>query len=273
MQRYFVEPAQMAGDTVLLQGEDARHLVTVMRARTGDEFIVSDGRGRDCVAEIVTIDGGSVAGRIVSALEASAEMVWRVTVAQSLPKGDKLETVIQKGTEAGAAAFVPFVSRRTVVQYDARKEAKRIERWRKIAKEAAEQAHRSVVPHIAEVASWRELLARLPDYDLALLCYEEEGRRGAGLRPVLERLRQSLADPDPNPDREGRTDRADSPPRLLVIVGPEGGFDEDEARQAEAAGAVCVGLGRRILRTETAALVALAAIGYESGEMGVARHV
>lgn len=262
MQRYFVDPGQIDGDTAVLLGEDARHLATVMRAKPGDEFIACDGSGGDCLAEIVNIESGRVEGRIVRRLASEAEMAWRVTVAQSLPKGDKLETVIQKGTEAGAAAFLPFVSRRTVVQYDARKEAKRHERWRKIAKEAAEQAHRSVVPDIAEVASWKALLARLPDYDLVLLCYEEEGRRGAGLRPVLEQFGRSAA--------AGGGGEA---PRLLVIVGPEGGFDDDEARQAEAAGAVCVGLGRRILRTETAALMALAAIGYESGEMGEARHV
>lgn len=260
MQRYFIEPGQMVGDAVTLLGEDARHLATVMRAKPGDEFIACDGSGRDGLTEIVHIDNGRIEGRIVRMLEASAEMAWRVTVAQSLPKGDKLETVIQKGTEAGAAAFLPFVSKRTVVQYDARKETKRLERWRKIAKEAAEQAHRSAVPGIAQVASWKELLAGIGDFDLALLCYEEEGRKGTGLRSLLTSFGDSLKD------------RA-APPRLIVIVGPEGGFDEEEARQAEAAGAVCVGLGRRILRTETAALMALAAIGYESGEMGEARHV
>ncbi|CAI6017820.1 RsmE family RNA methyltransferase [Cohnella sp. JJ-181] len=261
MQRYFVEPGQMSGDAVVLLGEDARHLATVMRSKPGDEIIACDGSGRDCLAEIVNIENGRIEARVLRELASASEMAWRVTVAQSLPKGDKLETVIQKGTEAGAAAFLPFVSKRTVVQYDERKEAKRLERWRKIAKEAAEQAHRSVVPEVAQVAGWKALLGRMADFDLALLCYEEEGRRGAGLRPVLARFGSSLPE-----GREGA-------PRLLVIVGPEGGFDEDEARQAEAAGAVCVGLGRRILRTETAALMALAAIGYESGEMGEARHV
>ncbi|WP_217597117.1 16S rRNA (uracil(1498)-N(3))-methyltransferase [Cohnella sp. GbtcB17] len=263
MQRYFIDPGQIDGGAVVLLGEDARHLAAVMRARAGEKFIACDGSGRECLAEIVNIESGRVEGRIVSERASEAEMAWRVEVAQSLPKGDKLETVIQKGTEAGASAFLPFLSQRTVVQYDARKEAKRLERWRKIAKEAAEQAHRGIVPEVGEVASWKALLARFGGYDRVLLCYEEEGRSGAGLRPELETFARR--------PREG-ADPA-SRPSLLVVVGPEGGFDEAEARQAEAAGAVCVGLGRRILRTETAALVALAAIGYESGEMGEARHV
>ncbi|MFD2333831.1 RsmE family RNA methyltransferase [Cohnella sp. GCM10020058] len=263
MQRYFIDPGQIDGDAVVLLGEDARHLSAVMRAKTGEPFIACDGSGRECLAEIVNIEVGRVEGRVVRTGPSDSEMAWRVTVAQSLPKGDKLETVIQKGTECGAAAFLPFVSKRTVVQYDARKEAKRLDRWRKIAKEAAEQAHRGIVPEVEEVASWKGLLAGFGRFDRVLLCYEEEGRRGAGLKPELEAFARRLSEET----------ASSSQPRLLVVVGPEGGFDEEEARQAEAAGAVCVGLGRRILRTETAALVALAAIGYQSGEMGEARHV
>ncbi|MBO9600124.1 MAG: RNA methyltransferase, partial [Cohnella sp.] len=185
---------------------------------------------------------------------AESEMAWRVTVAQSLPKGDKLETVIQKGTEAGAAAFLPFLSQRTVVQYDDRKEAKRVDRWRRIAKEAAEQSHRGVVPEVMAVSSWKSLIGRFAEYDLVLLCYEEEGRAGNGLRRVLTEFAANRV--------EG------GEPRILIVVGPEGGFDEREAEAAAAAGALPIGLGKRILRTETAALYALACIGYASGELG-----
>ncbi|MCC3372781.1 16S rRNA (uracil(1498)-N(3))-methyltransferase [Cohnella sp. REN36] len=254
MQRYFVTPAGLTETEVVLEGDDARHLATVMRAKAGDPFVACDGEGTEYVAEAAEVSPGRVVGRIVQRRASASEMRWRVTVAQSLPKGDKLETVIQKGTEAGAYAFQPFLSRRTVVQYDDRKEAKRVERWRKIAKEAAEQAHRGRVPEVGAVASWKALLAGFAEYDAVWLCYEEEGRAGVGLKPVLRAFGSSLG--------EGET------PNLLLVVGPEGGFAPEEAEQAIAAGAACVGLGRRILRTETAALVALAAIGYESGEMG-----
>lgn len=255
MQRYFVAPEQMSEREVTVTGEDARHLGSVLRARPGDEFIACDGRGRDVRARITTVDRGAVLAEIVEELQGPAESAWRVTVAQSLPKGDKLETVIQKGTEAGAWAFQPFLSRRTVVQYDDRKEAKRLDRWRKIAKEAAEQSHRSLVPDVRPVCGWKDLIRSMNEYDLVLLCYEEEGRSGNGLRTVLSQER-------------GKLTAAGSRPSLLLVVGPEGGFAPEEAEEAAAAGAVWTGLGRRILRTETAALFALACIAYESGELG-----
>ncbi|MBW5444911.1 16S rRNA (uracil(1498)-N(3))-methyltransferase [Cohnella sp. CFH 77786] len=253
MQRYFVDPARMSETAVTLTGEDARHLGSVMRAKPGDTFIACDGRGRDALAQIRSIDRDAIVADIIRELPIAAEMAWRVTVAQSLPKGDKLETVIQKGTEAGAYAFQPFLSRRTVVQYDERKEAKRLDRWRKIAKEAAEQSHRSRVPDVRPVTAWGSLIRQFADYDLVLLCYEEEGRAGSGLRRTLSEFRGRLA--------------AESP-AVLLLVGPEGGFAPEEAEEAAAAGALPVGLGKRILRTETAALYALACIGYESGELG-----
>ncbi|MFC4305566.1 16S rRNA (uracil(1498)-N(3))-methyltransferase [Cohnella boryungensis] len=257
MQRYFVPEAQMDEHAVTLLGDDARHAAAVMRSRPGDRLIACNGLGRDVIAKIVSVDKDNVQAEIEEELTSTAEMGWRVAVAQSLPKGDKLETVIQKGTEAGAASFLPFLSRRTVVQYDERKEAKRIDRWRKIAKEASEQSHRSVVPVIHAVSSWKALLGAFAKYDLVLFCYEEEGRRGKGLR-------ETLAD-----FKSGRTPLAtDANPAILLIVGPEGGFTAEEAEAAIAAGAKTIGLGPRILRTETAALYALACLAYESGELG-----
>ncbi|THF72764.1 RsmE family RNA methyltransferase [Cohnella fermenti] len=256
MQRYFVSVEQMGDDRVFLEGDDARHLATVMRARIGEEFIACDGTGSEALAKVAAIEPGRVTASIIERRPSAAEMRWRVTVAQSLPKGDKLETVIQKGTEAGAAVFQPFLSKRTVVQYDERKEAKRLERWRKIAKEAAEQAHRGLVPDVRAVCSWKELVAGMGGYDLTLLCYEEEGRSGTGLRNALASFQES------------DVCAAGVAPRVLLVVGPEGGFDPAEVEQAVLAGAAAVGLGRRILRTETAALVALACLAYESGELG-----
>lgn len=257
LQRYFVKPEQMTLREVMLIGEDARHCVAVMRAKPGDRFIACNGQGRDVVAKIVTAEREAVQAEIVQEVTESAEMAWNVTVAQSLPKADKLETVIQKGTEAGAFAFQPFLSRRTVVRLDERKEQRRVERWRKIAKEAAEQSHRSMVPEIKEICDWQQLLAGFSAYNLVLLCHEDEGRAGTGLRRTLAAFRQSLA-----------TAASGAAPNILLIIGPEGGFAPEEAEAAVANGAKAVGLGQRILRTETAALYALACIAYESGELG-----
>ncbi|HEY8529462.1 MAG TPA: 16S rRNA (uracil(1498)-N(3))-methyltransferase [Paenibacillaceae bacterium] len=256
MQRYFVSPERMSDRAVTLTGEDARHFARVLRGKPGDRFIACDGTGRDALAEATRVGPDAVEADVVRFLAESNEPPWAVTVAQSLPKGDKMEVVIQKGTETGAAAFWPFVSRRTVVEYDGAKEARRLVRWRKIAKEAAEQAHRSAVPEVAPVMEWKELLARFPFFDLVLFCYEEEGRRG--LRTVLAEHRERLA----GGERPGVR------PRLLLVIGPEGGFTAEEAEEAARAGAVWTGLGPRTLRTETAAPAALACLAYESGEMG-----
>ncbi|MNO46409.1 Ribosomal RNA small subunit methyltransferase E [compost metagenome] len=252
MQRYFIEPEQFGETKVSICGEDAKHIGRVMRSKTGDKLIVSDGVSRDALVEIDSIEPQEVTAEIIELLQPEGEPWLDVSVAQSLPKGDKMETVIQKCTEIGAIQFVPFLSDRTVVQYDPKKEEKRIARWRKIAKEAAEQAHRSRIPKIESPLSWKQLLKALPEYDLVCLCYEKE--RGQQLRDVLQPFVSGL--------------NSGQRYKVLVVVGPEGGFTEGEAVEAEAAGAHSIGLGRRILRTETAAMAALTCIMYESGEMG-----
>lgn len=255
MQRYIVPPSAFRGRTVVVEGDDAFHLARVMRMRPGDRVVVCDGEGREATAVLTKVESARAEAEMEEELRLSkGEPAWTVVVAQSLPKGDKMELIIQKGTEIGAAAFVPFRSERAIVQYDGKQEAKRLERWRKIAKEAAEQAHRGRLPEVAGIASWRELLQSFSDYDDVYFCYERQGGEpAAGLRTRVRETRSRV------PDRT---------PRLLVVVGPEGGFTEREAAEAEAAGARPVGLGARILRTETAALAALACLMYESGEMG-----
>lgn len=252
MQRYFVSPEQLNENKVVITGEDARHISKVMRGKTGDKLIVSDGLSREALVEITDIEAGAVTAAVLEQLEMTHEPAFKVTVAQSLPKGDKMETVIQKCTEIGAVSFVPFISERTIVQYDAKKESKRLERWNKIAKEAAEQSHRNTVPEVAQPLGWKQLLSTFDRYDAVYFCYEKE--EGLQLRDALKPFMQVLP-----------TDHA---PGVLLLVGPEGGFTEEECRQAEEAGAASVGLGRRILRCETAGMVALACILYESGEMG-----
>jgi len=249
MQRYFVAPEQIRGDEADITGDDARHLIRVLRAVPGDRLILCDGSGRECLAEIVALERERAALKVLEERTCENEPAVHIRIAQSLPKGDKFETVIQKGTEIGASAFLPFVSARTVVQYDARQEARRVDRWRKIAKEAAEQAHRGRVPLVSEPMRWSELLDAAAEAKLALLCYEKES--ASLLRDVLRAA---------GPLRRGDT--------VLIVVGPEGGFTDAEVAEARRRGIAPVGLGRRILRTETAALVAAACVFYETGEMG-----
>lgn len=253
MQRYFIQPEQFTDETATIAGDDAHHLTRVMRAKPGDTCIVSDGISREALVRLQTVDPRQVVADVIKWLPMDNEPAVDVWVAQSLPKGDKMELVIQKGTEIGASRFIPFVSERTVVQLDGKKEGKRLERWQKIAKEAAEQAHRNRVPQVDPVVSWKELLRLAQEADAAWICYEKQSvqeLRGQIRKAILSRK------------NEGRRQR------LLLMIGPEGGFTEREAAEAEAAGCRAVSLGKRILRTETAAMVGLTCILYESGEMG-----
>ncbi|MFI2857419.1 RsmE family RNA methyltransferase [Paenibacillus sp. JSM ZJ436] len=253
MQRYFISPAQFQQEQVWITGEDARHISKVMRGKPGDVLIVSDGISREARVAIESLEQDGVRARVVEELAMTREPRLKVTIAQSLPKGDKMELVIQKCTELGAVSFLPFLSSRTIVQYDAKKEQKRLERWGKIAKEAAEQAHRNRVPGVEQPVGWKKLLQAFSSYSLVCFCYEKE--EGLQLRDVLR------------PFAEQRL-IGDEPVSLLIVVGPEGGFTEEECREAEGARASTVGLGRRILRTETAGMTALACALYEFGEMG-----
>lgn len=254
MQRYFIPKTDFLESTVRISGDDAHHLVRVMRARVGDHVICSNGEDREAEIEITHVDKNEVLGRVVKELELLAEPKLQVWIAQSLPKGDKMETILQKCTEIGAVRFIPFLSARTVVQYDAKKEAKRLERWEKIVKEAAEQAHRNRVPQIDAPVSWKQMLSLVKETNQSMICYEKEN--GLSIRQWIT-------------DQSERQDHLNESPRImLLIVGPEGGLTEQEVKEAEAVGCRSVGLGPRILRTETAAMVGLTCLLYEYQELG-----
>ncbi|MEK8129410.1 RsmE family RNA methyltransferase [Paenibacillus filicis] len=268
MQRYFIQPEQFSADHVKISGDDAHHLIRVMRAKAGDRVIVSDGALQEALVVIRTLEGGEVDAEIEERLPMDREPSVDVWIAQSLPKGDKMELVIQKGTEIGAARFIPFSSERTVVQWDAKKEGKRLDRWQKIAKEAAEQAHRNRIPAVDAVRNWKGLMELAAAADAAWFCYEKQDAQElrALIRSAL--LKSATA----GQGLEAGADKSGAPGqerlKLLLIVGPEGGFTEREAALAEEAGCRAVSLGKRILRTETAAMVGLTCILYEAGEMG-----
>lgn len=152
---------------------------------------------------------------ILETLEMTHEPRIKITVAQSLPKADKMETVIQKCTEIGAVGFIPFLSERTIVQYDERKESKRLDRWRKICKEAAEQAHRNIVPAVGSPLSWKQLLQTFSEYDAIYFCYEKE--EGLQLRSSVAPWLSSLS-----PQAGGK---------VLIVVGPEGALHQRNAKR------------------------------------------
>jgi 16S rRNA (uracil1498-N3)-methyltransferase len=275
MQKYFVNPEQFSGETVTLAGDDAHHAVRVMRMGPGDEFVVSDGESKEALARILDAGGGQVRASIVEWMSNTAEPPVDVWIAQCLPKGDRMETVIQKCTEIGACRILPIVSERTIVRLEAGKLESRLTRWRKIAKEAAEQSRRSRLPDIDAPRTWNEMLRVSAEADHALVCYEQEGE--LNLRSKLRELAIRAAGGgsgvagsrgEDAVDGAGGKARGGRRPSILLAIGPEGGLSPSEIAAAMDAGCDIVSLGRTILRTDTASIVGLTCILYEYGAMG-----
>ena len=244
MQRYFLKNTQFQAKSAIITGDDAHHISRVMRMESGDQIIVCD-EGKIChYATIKQMNGQEVEVTLDSVIEAQTELPIEVTIAQGLPKGDKFEWVIQKATECGAHQFIPLNMERSVVKLDAKKVMKKVERWNKIAKEAAEQSHRQMVPTVTDVQSFKQLLEQASHYDICLFAYEETAKQGQ-----LAQLKQSLNEVENNE-------------KLLVIVGPEGGISEKEEALLLQSGFKPCALGPRILRTETAPIYILSAISY-----------
>jgi len=246
MRRFFVTEDVLVGKSSVLDGELCRHIATVLRLKEGDTILLADGAGREAVATITKTgkDGIHIAIHTAT-VEQMAIDLPRITIYQGLPKGDKLELILQKCTELGAAEIVPFMAARSVSRLDGEKLEKRLARWQKIAQEAARQSERRTVPLVAFATDIPDVLRR-NTHDLQLLLWEEE--KVQGLRRVLA--------------------TAQRPKSVAIIIGPEGGLTHDEADMAKAADYRPVTLGKRILRTETAGLAVVSILQYLWGDIG-----
>ena len=242
MPRFFVDQSQIEGTEIVLRGEDAHHVARSLRMAVGDELTVCDREGVEYLCRILRFEEDrEVFAEILQKRETGNEPPCRIRLFQALPKGDKLDTVIQKAVECGALEIVPFESERCVVRLKPEAEERKTERRQKIAAEAAKQCGRSVLPTVHETVSFSEMLSMALESQLCLFCYE-----GEGTEPLGRVLRKSLAECEA--------------PSVSVIIGSEGGFSPAEAQRAEAAGMRMVGLGNRILRTETASIFVLACL-------------
>ncbi|MBY6035432.1 16S rRNA (uracil(1498)-N(3))-methyltransferase [Fictibacillus nanhaiensis] len=244
MQRYFVPSVSWENDRVYLKDEDAKHISKVMRMQAGDNIICCDNKGRTSLCEIIDLGGNMIEARIIEEMETTSEMPVQITIAQGLPKADKLEYIVQKGTELGAKAFFPFAAERSVVKWDDKKAGKKKERLQKIAKEAAEQSHRSMIPEILNPGSFLDLLNYAQQFKIKIVAYEEAAKQAE-----YSRFSSTL----------NKIEHGDS---ILCVIGPEGGISEKEAEQLMHHGFELCGLGPRILRAETAPLYILSAISY-----------
>ena len=242
MTRFFVSSEEFQPDFMVLKGENAKH-AKVLRLKNGEEVLVCDGHGREALCSVSDISEGQISLVVCHQQESNTEAALRVSIYMAFPKGDKLEHVIQKATELGAAEIVAFPSARCVSRPDDKSLKKKVERWQKIAASAAEQSGRGVIPEVIALGSYQEALERAAQSDKAILFYENE---------QAVTLRMSL--------------QAGEYHSLSLLTGPEGGLESSEVEKARQAGLDICTLGRRILRCETAPLCALSAVMYHIGE-------
>ena len=226
---------------MMIDGIDARHIYTVLKMKPGEKVQIVSDDGVTALAEITETAPGQTLVKCLEVIAESHEPAVKITLAQGLVKGEKMDFIIQKGV----SRIVPLAMEHSVVRYDGEKAAKKCQRWQKIAESAAKQSKRDIIPQIAEVAAIDKLMAEC-DCTTKIIAYECEDRQG------LKQVLQSNLNTD----------------SILIIIGPEGGISEAELDKARSGGAVPVSLGRRILRAETAGLTALSAVLYEFDELG-----
>jgi len=247
MNRFFVDPETLRGEDVELDKPLSHRLLHVLRLRAGDRIVLLDGRGGEYEAVLDEVSGSLIRARVLSRREGLPEPATRVVLCQSIVKGDRFDWVLEKGTEIGVAKFIPLVSERGVVRPRAGR-VERIERWQRIVREAAEQCGRSRMPEVTIPVSFDEAVQTAKG--LRLLPWE--GERNTTLRQAMREI----------------AGRAQDRVTVSLFIGPEGGFAADEVERAVDNGAQTVSLGPRILRSETAGIVAAAAVLYELGELG-----
>jgi 16S rRNA (uracil1498-N3)-methyltransferase len=239
MHRFYVEQCSDAEKSITIYGEDAHHIRNVLRLRPGEEIVISDGGSRDYICSLSLLENDRVVADIVDICDNSAELPVRITLFQGMPKADKMELIIQKAVELGAASIVPVMTKRTVVKLEPKKELRKLERFQSIAESAAKQSGRGVIPKVQDFMSFREAVDLAASMDMVLIPYEEA--RG------MEYARQVIAEIK---DKKS----------LGIFIGPEGGFAKEEVEYAIQKGAKCITLGNRILRTETAGMAILSII-------------
>ena len=241
MYHFFVTEDQIGEETVVIRGSDVNHIRNVLRMRQGEPLFISGGEGTGYECEICHIGTDQVMARILSRSDRTGELPARLHLFQGLPKGDKMELVIQKAVELGVSEVIPVITRRTIVKLDKKKVEAKTARWNAVAESAAKQSGRGVIPVVRGVLSFKEALAYAGPFPVKIIAYE----RAEGMKTLREQLGRIRPGMDAG-----------------IFIGPEGGFEEEEISGGESAGAVPVSLGRRILRTETAGLMVLSVAGY-----------
>ena len=244
MFRYFCTDDNIKNNKVTVEGGDAKHLKTILRAQPGDKISVVT-ESKEYIAEIESINKEDLFCTLVEETVTNNETKINITLCQGIPKQTKMETIIQQNVELGVKRFIPLITERTVVKLNEKnREQKKLDRWQKIAKESAKQSKRNIIPEVNDIMTVKELIEKLKTEDaMVIVPYELED---------VKLLKDVLQEPKQN---------------YYIIIGPEGGFDINEIEMLQEIGAHIVTLGKRILRTETAGVVTSAIIIYACNEM------
>ena len=242
MYQFFVEDTQVGESSVTIEGSDVNHIRNVLRMKCGEKVRISTQSGRNYFCEVAEITEAMVCADILEECAEGTELPNKIYLFQGLPKNDKMELIIQKGTELGVHSFVPVAFKRSIVKLDEKDKVKKQIRWQKIAEVAAKQSGRDIVPKVHEVKTIKNVCDLINEYDVVLVAYENEDKNS--LKNELNLIKQGDV-------------------KIAVVIGPEGGIEETEVQELKNAGAKIVSLGKRILRTETVAIVVAGIINYE----------
>ena len=241
MYQFFVEEEQVHSDSISITGGDVNHIKNVLRMKNGEKIRVSSKSGQAYFCHISSILDDEVIAAIDSADETGTELDNHIVLYQGLPKGDKMELIIQKAVELGVSEIVPVAMKNCVVKLDDKKAKSKVTRWQAIAESAAKQSKRSLIPEVKMPMSYKEAVAYAKKLDVKLVPYENEHGM-AGTKAAMEQIKKGES--------------------IAVFIGPEGGFAPEEIEMVRDEMQL-ISLGRRILRTETAGIAALAILGYQ----------
>ncbi len=235
MYNFFASDNSRQNNCYYISGSDYNHITNVLRMQVGEEFLVSNS-GQSHLCRIESIDGETVIAEIIVENYQQTELPVSIYLFQGLPKSDKMELIIQKTVELGVQKIIPVEMSRCVVSLDDKKKKSKVSRWQSIAESAAKQSKRNIIPEICDVISYKNAIARAKEFDLVLIPYENE-RGMIATKEALGKIRNGMT--------------------VGIFIGPEGGFDEREIELAKENGSEIISLGKRILRTETAAITAV----------------
>lgn len=235
MYNFFVNDDCRQGDRYIITGADHNHIKNVLRMKVGDTILISV-NGKSDLCQIETIDNDEITTPIIEEDYQNTELPLQIHLFQGLPKSDKMELIIQKAVELGVYSITPIEMKRCIVKLDDKKKKSKQMRWQAISESAAKQSKRNTIPEINEIVSYKAALAVAKELDLLLVPYENEDGI-LSTKEALTALKNAKS--------------------VGIIIGPEGGFDDAEIEQAKDAGGKTISLGKRILRTETAAITAV----------------